>query len=505
MGSFLLDRRAFFTFAIMAVLVLFYRELVTVFNPITLFYDEAYYLSWAQNPDWGYYSKPPMVGWLIALTTGLFGNGEWAVKLAAPTLYVMTSLVIFKLMLFWFNRNAAFFAGCIFLFMPLVSLNSLFITTDAPQLFFWTTAIYCFARAMDSDSWKWWILAGLVGGCGLLSKYTFVLLPVGFLVFAVWTEQGKKVLQNRKFWFACGLAVLCLLPNLYWNYLHDFISFQHTSEISKLDQKLFNPDKLADFLSQQFLVLGPIFLGLLLFFMFSKREKPVQVKLLWCFFYPTIILISLQALLARANMNWAAAAYVSASMLLGYYLATLNWRRWFVAGLAVNIVLMLAFYHFKPLTDTLGIERKWGNDPFKRITGWPELVRTAQPYIDQYPDHKLASDSRNLLAYFGYYLAPQDFTGVALDGNDHVGHHYDLKYHLPQSDHQQFMFVSEHWQQQDLQSFFAHVRQIGEISHSPYQNLTRTVRLFSVSGYIGDKNGLITSDIPANDNEVLTK
>ena len=54
---------------------------------VTLYVDEAQYWTWAQNLDWGYFSKPPVIAWLIAASTALFGDGILAVKLSAILLY----------------------------------------------------------------------------------------------------------------------------------------------------------------------------------------------------------------------------------------------------------------------------------------------------------------------------------------------------------------------------------------------------------------------------------
>jgi hypothetical protein len=40
-------------------------------NPINLSFDEAQYWGWAQDLDWGYFSKPPMIAWVIWLTTAI--------------------------------------------------------------------------------------------------------------------------------------------------------------------------------------------------------------------------------------------------------------------------------------------------------------------------------------------------------------------------------------------------------------------------------------------------
>src|SRR6202011_3961474 len=49
-------------------------------QPADFFPDEAQYWVWSQQLALGYYSKPPLVAWLIASTTGLFGDSELAVR-----------------------------------------------------------------------------------------------------------------------------------------------------------------------------------------------------------------------------------------------------------------------------------------------------------------------------------------------------------------------------------------------------------------------------------------
>lgn len=465
-----------------------YRLFITINTPITLFYDEAYYLSWAQNLDWGYYSKPPMVAWLIAATTGFFGMAEWAVKLSAPVLYAATALLCFAINKQLFNEKAGFFAGLTFLLMPLVSLNSLFVTTDAPQLFFWAAAFYAFLQAHKTNTWGWWLAAGCLGGLGLLSKYTFILLPVTFLLYAFVSQQGRSILINPRFWIACILAVLILLPNLVWNYHHDFISFQHTSEISKHAENSLSFARMFEFLALQLLVFGPVMLLMLLVFGF-KSTKADAIKLLWCLFLPTLVVISLQALTARANMNWAAAAFVAASLLAGVYLSQLWQTRQkvkqalVIAAFAVNIALMLAFYHFDGFTQLVGVERNQHNDPYKRILKWPELVAEFDAEFSNNPQAKLASDSRKLLAYFGYYLSEQDFQGAHFDGSEHIGHHYELKYPIGEQVVDQYFFVTQNWTQAQLAEYFQSVNLVKQVTVPVYPKFARTVYLYQVSGF----------------------
>ncbi|MBR9866004.1 MAG: glycosyltransferase family 39 protein [Oceanospirillales bacterium] len=479
-------------FLALTALLFFYREWVVLSTPITLFYDEAYYLGWAQTPDWGYYSKPPMVGWLIALTTAVFGNAEWAVKLASPLLYSAAAIIIYRTAeRFSDDRvlasKAALFSGSVFLLMPLVGFNSLFITTDAPLIFFWCLCFYAFLRAKESNNGLWWLLAGVSGGLGLLSKYTFIILPTTFLLYAALSPAGRQLLLNPRFWMTCLLAISFLLPNLYWNYQHDFISFQHTAEISHQSSSSLSVSRLFEFWAGQLFVFGPVFLIYIVIRGLKRHPRSDIERLLWSLFWPTFVVLSVQAFMARANVNWAGPAYIGASLLAGYYLSQLRGYRILVIGLLTNLLFSVAFYHYGAVTNTLGIERKWGTDPYKRILGWPEFVHQFQPWFDQYPDYKLASDSRKLLAYFGYYITPQDFKGVALSEDSYIEDHYELQYPLSRSKEKQFLFVSEHDVDAKLKRYFTDVTLLTEQTLPLYSNFTRSARLYKVSGFKGIK------------------
>ena len=63
-------------------------------TPIELSVDEAQYWHWSRNIDFGYFTKPPLIAWLIGFSTFIFGNEEWAVRLFAPITHLFISLVL---------------------------------------------------------------------------------------------------------------------------------------------------------------------------------------------------------------------------------------------------------------------------------------------------------------------------------------------------------------------------------------------------------------------------
>jgi len=470
-----------------AISLLLYREWVTLSRPILLYFDEAQYYDWSQALAWGYYSKPPVVAWLIRLTTDLFGDAEWAIKFGAPLLYSGTAGVLYLIGKQITSAKAGFYSALIFLTMPLVSFNSLFITTDAPLLFCWALALWLFLRAQATNNWHFWLIAGGVGGLGLLSKYTFILFPAAFLLYALISRQGRTTLANPRFWIACALAVGLLLPNLWWNYNHDFISFQHTAEISQQSEREPKLSRLVEFWGTQFLVFGPLAMLLLMMRLFTPGavvQNP-QESLLWSLFIPIFLVISIQALTARANINWGAPAYVSASLIVGISLERLQRKNIFRALLAVNVVLMLLLYNYDLVLKALNIESRESNDPYVRIEGWKELSEQVSPHFAAHPNAPLASDSRRVLSYFSYYLTPKQPFPKALKMGDNIRSHFELLYPIDTSQAEQHLFVSETMSAEQLKHYFSVVEGLSRAEVVVRPTLTRSVNVYLVSGFKG--------------------
>ncbi|MEO2088494.1 MAG: glycosyltransferase family 39 protein, partial [Gemmataceae bacterium] len=56
---------------------------VALLCPHDLSPDEAHYWDWSRHLDWCYYSKGPLVAWLIRGSCELFGTTAFAVRLPA--------------------------------------------------------------------------------------------------------------------------------------------------------------------------------------------------------------------------------------------------------------------------------------------------------------------------------------------------------------------------------------------------------------------------------------
>ena len=91
-------------------LIFLIRSISLFFSSLELQGDEAQYWYWGTYFDWGYYSKPPLIGWMIGLFTSLFGNTAFIIKFPSLIAHFLTATVLFKLsLLFKRNREESLF------------------------------------------------------------------------------------------------------------------------------------------------------------------------------------------------------------------------------------------------------------------------------------------------------------------------------------------------------------------------------------------------------------
>ena len=147
------------------------RLLWLAYQPADLYPDEAQYWIWSQQLAFGYYSKPPLVAWLIGLTTGLFGDSEFAVRLSAPLLHASAAVFVYGIGARLYDGRVGFWSALTYASLPGVSVSAFIISTDAVLLPCWAAALYAFVRAREEGGSGWWIGVGLAAGLGLLAKY----------------------------------------------------------------------------------------------------------------------------------------------------------------------------------------------------------------------------------------------------------------------------------------------------------------------------------------------
>ena len=333
---------------IFAVLTLTaYRVVLLAFATAELFVDEAQYWAWGQSLEFGYYSKPPLIGWVIRAFTELSGSDSafW-IRLPGPLFHGAAALIVLTIARRLWGDVAGAVTGIAYASMPGVALGALLFSTDTILLPFFALALLCYLRLTERSSVPLAIGMGVALGLGMMAKYAAIYFLMGGLFTALFVRDA------RISWRDAALAALAYLvifaPNIFWNIANDLQTVSHTADnvdwINDPSARLrLNFAGLGEFFGGQFGVMGPVFFGAYLVIVVRTILRGGDWPTRWLIWFslPIILLVCVQAVLSRAYANWAAPAYVAAIVLTAPWLFD-RARRVYWVGLGINLALSLA-------------------------------------------------------------------------------------------------------------------------------------------------------------------
>ncbi len=463
---------------IIAGIITLVRVIVLLVSPLQLYPDEAQYWWWAQTPDWGYFSKPPMIAWIVWLTTAIFGQHEWAIRLAAPLLHGATALFVYGIGRRTFDERTGFWSAIAYVTLPGISYSSGLISTDVPLLFFWAAALYAFLRAMAKPGWLWVLICGAALGLGFETKYAMAYFFLGAAIAAFVSADARRLVLSTRGLAILALGLLLLVPNVLWNAHHGFPTVAHTSHNADWNHARYSLASVAAFLGGQFGVFGPIMMAGLLLALF--RLKSANARLLAGFSLPVLALIAVQSFISEANANWAAVAYVAATPLAVAALLQLWQARALWASLAFDgaVMALLWIIAISPaFADRIG----QGN-AFKRQEGWRELgqavIAQAAPY------EAIAAANRSTMAELTYYARPRTIPLRMWDRDAHDDDHFQMTMRLTRPAHRVLLVIGGDETGEVLPTFDS-VSRIKAVTIPVGGHRTRTTLLYDARDYRG--------------------
>jgi Dolichyl-phosphate-mannose-protein mannosyltransferase len=96
-----------------AALITLVRLIGQHFSIVDLYFDESQYWAWAEQPAFSYFSKPPLIAWIIAAAERVCGSTEACIRAPSPIFYFGTSLLIYALGNTLYDRRVAFWAALV--------------------------------------------------------------------------------------------------------------------------------------------------------------------------------------------------------------------------------------------------------------------------------------------------------------------------------------------------------------------------------------------------------
>lgn len=407
------------------LLITLWRIGLLPFDSADLYVDDAQYWFWGQQLAWGYYSKPPLIGWILRLSTTIGSDAPFWIRLPLPIIHALGAVAVAFVARRLYGARVGGIAGFAYATLPAVAVASLLASTDTPMLACFALALLAFVHLGERSSIGWAVVLGGAIGTGMLAKYAMIYFPISAALAAILLPSAR--ISRRDLAIAAGIALVIIAPNILWNASNDFSTLHHTADNSGIGERAaLRPGKLLAFWANQFVISGPIFFGAYLIGLQGVRTQP-RTTLLALMSLPTFAIVSVQALLAGAHGNWAAAGHIAALVLGVSILAPRP--RWLAAALGINLVISAAL----PVAAVYADRWRMGgrNLVMARYVGQAALSLKAAEIARAEGLDTLVSDSRPILADFFYTLRDSGLALYAAPVEGFPPHHYAQKWPLP--------------------------------------------------------------------------
>lgn len=285
--------------------------------------DEAYFILWGKNLDYGYYDHTPFVGWLLAALLSV-SDSAWWLRLPSVLLPLVLSYFIFRILQTRHSQSAVWVA-LVYLVAPVNVINIL-ITTDTPLIFFSFISAWFFYLALyEKEELKYFLVSGLFLGLAFFSKYFAVFLGITYGIYILVYHR------NRRGLIGLGIILLMVLPfvfiNLLWNYNNCWnnILFNLFNRTAGADDSLMS---LMKYLVMLLYLFTPVFI----YFLFKNYKLIKDLAssnfsrvYLWLIIIPLLLFLIL-LVRKEVGLHWVFSFYPFAFIAFAGVLSVKQWR-----------------------------------------------------------------------------------------------------------------------------------------------------------------------------------
>jgi hypothetical protein len=255
------------------------------------FRDELYFLACGEHLAWGYPDHAPMIGLVAKASRAIFGDSLFAIRFfpaVAGALKVFLAAVLVRE--FGGRAFAAFLACLCVLAAPMYLAIDNLLSMNSLEPVFWMLCVYFAIRAVGARAaeenaepeegrkpaldWLWF---GLFAGLGLMNKHSMVFFGLALVAGLVLTP-ARRALREKYFWLGGALAALVFLPNLVWQFNHDFATLELLRNVQKSGKNV-ELSPLGFFASQIMGLLPasfPVWLAGVYYLVFDKKGRPFR-------------------------------------------------------------------------------------------------------------------------------------------------------------------------------------------------------------------------------------
>lgn len=425
----------FYSFSILLVFLSISIKLFAIhFTNFDLFGDEAQYWLWSEKLELGYYSKPPLLAWLLKLHTLLFGSSFESLKYFPLIFYFFTSCIVYFLSLeLYNNKRLALVSGISFYLLPSVSLSSFLISTDVVLIFFSSLVLLMILKIRKNPKLINFTILGIFFGLSFLSKYAAIYYIFSLILLLILDKKTKQAFSTNKVnlftFFFCFSIVL--FPNILWNIHNGWITLFHTSDNAGLNRMSPKILQGLEFVLSQAVMLGPLLVMFFIFFI--KRVKlNLQTIFLLIFSAPVFFIVLIEGILVRANANWAAIGIIPIFLILISHIFHISKKFIIINNLFNFTICFILFFSIAASID---------NKVFDRISGTSNFANILKTNALKDVDYLVVED-RLLYSNLNYYLRDENKTILTPHNpNNKIKSHFHITRPLTTNHDQNFVFI----------------------------------------------------------------
>jgi len=270
------------------------------------FRDELYFLVCGHHLAWGYVDQPPLVALQARVAEALFGLTPTGIRilsfLAGGVTVGLTGLLTWQL---GGRRTAQFLAMTAVLAAPIFLGTANYLSMNSFEPCFWMGALLIVLRIAEGSAGpRAWLLFGVLAGVGIENKHSTVFFLVALLIGLLLSPE-RRILWTKGCAAGVALLLLVALPNLVWQWVHHFPTYELLNGIAHSDKNTRFPP--LAFLMQQvnmlLIVVAPLWIGGLGWLAFARRARP------WRFVAFTYVLFLSMMMLMHAKDYYVAPIY----------------------------------------------------------------------------------------------------------------------------------------------------------------------------------------------------
>jgi len=421
--------------------------------------DEVYYRLFAQPLQWNYFDHPPMVGWLIRLSTfNLLLDNAFMIRLGAIVCSAVATWLMYKCGERLVNGYTGFLAALLYTATIYGSIIAgTFVLPDSPQMVCWVGSLYLLIKITETKyltkkSAKNILWFGVLTGLGMLCKIHTVFLWLGFLLYLL--LYCRDWLKHWSIYAAASITILFFTPVLLWNVQNNFITFFYHGERVNIVNAGLHAESFFSFAGGQVFYCNPVVFFLIIRAVWHRdlfvRRTNKRILLLTAI--PLIVVVTVISLFKEVLPHWTSPAYASLVLLTASYYSKAHWASKSKKAAPVGFILANALLVFIVTAGlvivfvfpgTLGSRdelRKGEGDITLDVYGWKDISKAFDSIY--FSSHSKADINSTVIlsdkwfpaAHIEYYVAkPLGIPTVAVGPVDdiHQYHWLNQQHGLP--------------------------------------------------------------------------